>query len=97
VLIPRSSNEKLTGKIVYTGPLIAPVAAGQTVARLKVMRGATLALDVPLKTGAAVEQGSLTERATDAALEWGGNLLRKYMTRLTHPSASTPESEKPAH
>ena len=97
VLIPRSSNEKLTGKIVYTGPLIAPVAAGQTVARLKIMRGATLALDVPLKTGAAVEQGSLTERATDAAIEWGGNLLRKYMARLSHPAASTPESEKAAH
>jgi D-alanyl-D-alanine carboxypeptidase (penicillin-binding protein 5/6) len=77
LLVPRGSSDKLSGKIVYTGPLIAPVAAGQTVARLKIYRGTTLALDAPLKTGEAVEQGALTARARDAALELGLQLFHK--------------------
>jgi serine-type D-Ala-D-Ala carboxypeptidase (penicillin-binding protein 5/6) len=77
VMLPRGSPDKLTGKIVYVGPLIAPVAAGQTVARLKIYHGASLALDVPLKTGAAVEQGPLTQRAKDAAIELSLQLFHK--------------------
>ncbi|WP_294537586.1 D-alanyl-D-alanine carboxypeptidase family protein [uncultured Rhodoblastus sp.] len=79
VLTPRGSAEKLSGKIVYTGPLIAPVPAGQTVARLKIYRGASLALDAPLKTAGAVELGPLTQRARDAALELGLQLFHKGM------------------
>ena len=79
LMTPRGSADKLSGKIVYNGPLIAPVAAGQTVARLKIFRGATLALDVPLKTGEAVEQGPLTQRAKDAAVELGAQWLHKAM------------------
>jgi serine-type D-Ala-D-Ala carboxypeptidase (penicillin-binding protein 5/6) len=77
LLILRGSAEKLTGKIVYTGPLIAPVAAGQTVARLKIYRGSTLALDAPLKTGEEAPLGSLSQRSKDAALELGMQLFHK--------------------
>jgi D-alanyl-D-alanine carboxypeptidase (penicillin-binding protein 5/6) len=80
VLTPRGSGEKLNGRIVYTGPLIAPVAAGQTVARLKIYRGATLVLDAPLKTAEAVELGPLSQRARDAALELATQLFHKGMT-----------------
>jgi D-alanyl-D-alanine carboxypeptidase (penicillin-binding protein 5/6) len=79
LMTPRSSGDKLSGKIVYTGPLVAPVAEGQTVARLKIFRGTSLALDVPLKTGEAVEQGPLTQRARDAAVELGLQLFHKGM------------------
>jgi serine-type D-Ala-D-Ala carboxypeptidase (penicillin-binding protein 5/6) len=79
VLTPRGSGEKLSGKIVYTGPLIAPVAGGQTVARLKIYRGATLVLDAPLKTAEPVELGPLTQRARDAALELAMQLFHKGM------------------
>lgn len=77
LLAPRGLNEKLSGRIVYTGPLIAPVAAGQTVARLKIYRGATLALDAPLRTGEAAPLGSLGQRARDAAIEAGLQLFHK--------------------
>jgi D-alanyl-D-alanine carboxypeptidase (penicillin-binding protein 5/6) len=79
VLTPRGSGEKLSGKIVYTGPLIAPVAGGQTVARLKIYRGATLVLDAPLKTAEPVELGPLTQRARDAALELAAQIFHKGM------------------
>ncbi len=84
LLTPRGSADRLSGKIVYTGPLIAPVDDGQTVARLKVFRGSLLALDVPLKTGAAVEQGPLMLRARDAALELGLQLFHKGLSKALH-------------
>ena len=96
LLTPRGSGEKLSGKIVYTGPLIAPVAAGQTVARLKIYRGTTLALDVPLKTGEAVEQGPLPERAKDAALELGLQLFHKGLASAMRSIEKKPEAAAPA-
>ena len=84
LLAARGSADKLTGKIVYAGPLIAPVAEGQTVARLKIYRGTTLALDAPLKTAEAVEQGPLVQRAKDAALELGLQLFHKGMASALH-------------
>ena len=79
LLVPRDSGEKLSGAIVYEGPLRAPVAAGQTVAQLKIFRGATEILAMPLQTAQDVEIGSLPRRAMDAGLEYAGELIRKYV------------------
>ena len=46
--------------------------------------GRMLALDVPLKTGDAVEQGPLTQRAKDAALELGLQLFHKGLSTAMH-------------
>lgn len=81
VLIPRGSGERLTAKIVYQGPLVAPVEEGKEVARLKISRGTLQALDIPLKTQAAVETGPLWRRALDAALELGYGLIRKSFSK----------------
>ena len=81
ILLPRGSGEKLSGRIVYEGPLIAPVAEGTQVGRLKIMRGQTLALDLPLTTGDSVAVGSLPRRAMDAGLEYATVLFRKYVSK----------------
>ena len=81
VFLTRGAQEKLTAKIVYVGPLVAPVAPGVQVARLKVWRGSTLALDVPLKTQSAVPLGGLSKRAMDAGLELAVDLIRKSFAR----------------
>lgn len=81
LFLTRGGQEKLSAKIVYVGPLLAPVAAGVEVARLKVWRGPTLALDVPLKTQAAVPLGGLGKRALDAGIELALGLLRKTFTK----------------
>ncbi|PNG24864.1 D-alanyl-D-alanine carboxypeptidase family protein [Methylocella silvestris] len=78
-LVPRVGGEKFTGRIVYNGPLIAPVEAGKEVARLKIFRGSVEVLDLPLKTQEAVEVGSLPRRAMGAGLEYVGGLFRKYV------------------
>ncbi len=84
VMTPRGAPERLTGKITYIGPLIAPVAAGQTVARLKVYQGASLVLDLPLKTARADDQGPLAQRARDAAFELGVQLFHKGVASAMH-------------
>jgi len=69
VLLPRGANERLMGKIVYEGPVLAPVEAGTVVGRLEIKRGNAVVLEQPLQTAESVEQGSLPRRAFDAIYE----------------------------
>ena len=46
-----------------------------------IYRGALEVLNVPLKTGADVETGSLSQRAMDAGFEYAAGLFRKYVTK----------------
>ncbi len=77
LLLPRGSGERVTAKVVYQGPLPAPIEQGQEIGRLRVMRGDAVALDQPVYAGEAVATGSLSQRAMDAALEVGTDLVRR--------------------
>lgn len=79
VLVPRDGSQRLTARIAYTGPLMAPVAANQQVATLQLLRDNTEVLSVPLRTATAVPVGSLPKRALDAGLEYVSGLFRKYV------------------
>lgn len=79
VFLPRGAGEKLTAKIVYDGPLVAPIKKGAVVARLKVMRGQALALDTPLMASEDIGVGSVPRRAFDAGLELAGGFIRKHI------------------
>lgn len=81
VLVPRDANERLSGRIVYQGPLQAPVAAGASVAHLKIFRGSLEILDRPLETAAEVERGTLPRRALDAGLQYAGDTVRHLFAR----------------
>jgi D-alanyl-D-alanine carboxypeptidase (penicillin-binding protein 5/6) len=85
VLVPREMTERLTGRIVYMGPLMAPVAAGKEVAQLQVFRGPTQVLETPLQTAEDIGKGTLPSRAMDASLTYVGDLFRKYVLKaVTH-------------
>lgn len=81
ILMPRGSDQRLSGKILYSGPLVAPVHKGVEVARLNIYRGKTLVLDVPLETAQNIAVGSLPQRAMDAGVELGIDLFRKYVLK----------------
>ena len=70
LLVPRGSSERITARIVYSGPVRAPVQEGQAVGALKVWRGDNLVLEVPLHAAEAVAKGGITGRAFDAATEF---------------------------
>jgi serine-type D-Ala-D-Ala carboxypeptidase (penicillin-binding protein 5/6) len=81
LFVPRGESDKLVAKIVYTGPLAAPVEAGKDAGRLKIWRGDMLVVDAPLKTGAAVTLGGLARRAFDAGVELAGDAVRRALKR----------------
>ena len=77
VLIPRGTNERLTARIVYQGPLRPPVREGAQVGVLRVMRGDSQALEQPLFAAEDVEQGPLSRRAYDSLWELGAGAVRR--------------------
>ncbi len=81
VFLARGGQERLTAKIVYRGPLAAPVAAGAQVATLRVWRGDTLALETPLRTQTAIPLGGLGKGALDAGLEFATDLIRGALAK----------------
>jgi serine-type D-Ala-D-Ala carboxypeptidase (penicillin-binding protein 5/6) len=76
VLMPKNSSDHISAKIVYAGPVPAPIALGQQVANLNVYRGDSLVLEVPLYAAESVERGNLRQRAFDAAAELVIGLFR---------------------
>jgi D-alanyl-D-alanine carboxypeptidase (penicillin-binding protein 5/6) len=82
ILVPRGSGDKLAARIVYTGPLRAPVEKGARVARLQITRGELDALDVPLYAGEDVPVGTMTQRAWDGLLEFGTGWVRRAFSSV---------------
>jgi D-alanyl-D-alanine carboxypeptidase (penicillin-binding protein 5/6) len=82
VMMPRNASERLLARIVYTGPVPAPVSKGQSIGKLKVWRGESLALEVPLKAAEDVGTGSMSRRAMDAATELMIGLFRAGVDKL---------------
>jgi D-alanyl-D-alanine carboxypeptidase (penicillin-binding protein 5/6) len=69
LLLPRGSNDRIVARVVYVGPVRAPIAAGQPVGTLRVWRGDNVVLEVPLQASEAVARGGITRRALDAVAE----------------------------
>ena len=82
LMVPRNVSEKIVARVTYTGPLPAPVERGRPAGVLKVWRGDTLALEVPLQTGEEVAKGNLSQRAFDAVTESVITLFRAGAERL---------------
>jgi len=82
VMMPRETGERLLARIVYTGPVPAPVSKGQAIGKLKVWRGENLALEVPLTAAEDVGNGSMSQRAMDGATELMIGLFRAGVDRL---------------
>lgn len=70
VMVQKNSSDKVVARIVYQGPVRAPVRPGQQIGILRVMRGNNIALETPLYTNDSVGTGSLAARAIDGASEF---------------------------
>ena len=76
IFLPITNRDKLTARIVYEGPLPAPVEQGQPVGALKVWIGDTLSQETPLYAAETIGVGSLPRRALDAVEELAIGWLR---------------------
>jgi D-alanyl-D-alanine carboxypeptidase (penicillin-binding protein 5/6) len=82
LMMPRNTNDRLIARIVYNGPVPAPVTKGQTIGKLKVWRGDNVALEVPLQAADDVGTGTMSQRAVDGATELMIGLFRAGVGKL---------------
>ena len=76
IFLPITNRDKLTARIVYTGPVAAPVEEGQPVGALRVWIGDTLSQETPLFAAESIGVGTLPQRALDAVKELAVGWLR---------------------
>ena len=82
VMVPKNGSDKLIARIVYSGPVRAPIEAGQKVGAVKVWRGSNIAVETPVYAAAAIGQGSTIRRAVDGAAELAIGLFRAGAEKL---------------
>ena len=82
LLVPRNAADRIVARVVYTGPVPAPVQQDQPIGTLKVWRGEHVVLEVPLRAAESIGRGNLPQRAFDAATELVINWIRAGVARL---------------
>jgi D-alanyl-D-alanine carboxypeptidase (penicillin-binding protein 5/6) len=82
LMVPKGVSDKINVKMVYAGPIRAPVQEGQAIGSLQVWRGDAKVLDVPVQAAESVGAGSLTQRAMDGMSELVINLFRSAAKKI---------------
>jgi serine-type D-Ala-D-Ala carboxypeptidase (penicillin-binding protein 5/6) len=75
ITLQRAARRKMTAKIVYSGPVPAPIAKGAEIAKLVITAPDFPTLEIPLRAGAAVERLGFIGRVGSAIkhLIWGSS------------------------
>jgi D-alanyl-D-alanine carboxypeptidase (penicillin-binding protein 5/6) len=82
VMVQKNGSDKLIARIVYSGPVRAPIEPGQRVGLVKVWRGANIAVEAPVYAAEAVGAGSTVRRAIDGASELVIGMFRAGAEKL---------------
>jgi len=82
VMVQKNGNDKLIARIVYNGPVRAPIESGQQVGIVRVWRGANIAMETPLYAAEAVGKGSTMRRAVDGVSELVIGMFRAGAEKL---------------
>jgi D-alanyl-D-alanine carboxypeptidase (penicillin-binding protein 5/6) len=69
LLLPRGSRDAIKARVVYTGPVEAPIEAGQQIGTFRVMTGDNLIMEEKLYAEKAVDVGTMRQRAFDGLQE----------------------------
>ena len=70
VTVPKGDADKVKTQIERIDPLVAPLAKGQSVGKLKVTAGSTVIAETPLVVLDGVEEAGIFGRAWDAIRLW---------------------------
>jgi D-alanyl-D-alanine carboxypeptidase (penicillin-binding protein 5/6) len=82
VMVQKNGTDKLIARVVYNGPVRAPIAVGQQVGVVKIWRGANIAVESPVYAADAVGTGSTMRRAIDGAQELVIGMFRAGAEKL---------------
>ena len=91
LMVPRGNNDRISAKVVYNGPVLAPVARGQPIGKLRVSRGDRVALEAPLIAAESVGRGGMARRALDAVGELVVGLIRSGVRLAPAPASARRE------
>ena len=69
IMVQKNGVEKLIARVVYSGPVRAPVEAGQKIGVVRVWRGANIAVETPVYAAESIGMGSTMRRALDGVSE----------------------------
>ncbi|MCO5157143.1 MAG: D-alanyl-D-alanine carboxypeptidase [Aquamicrobium sp.] len=69
IFVPVANRDRLVARIVYQGPVVAPVEEGTPIGALKVWIGDTMSQETPLYAAESVGTGKIHQRALDAVEE----------------------------
>jgi serine-type D-Ala-D-Ala carboxypeptidase (penicillin-binding protein 5/6) len=69
VMVQKNNSDRLLARIVYDGPVRAPITAGQQVGMVRVTRNNNVALEMPVYAKESVGTGSMPGRAWDNMTE----------------------------
>ena len=72
ITVPKGQSSQLKADLTTTQPMIAPVAAGQTVGKLTVSLAGKVVLERPVVALQAVEEGGFFSRLWDSIKLWLG-------------------------
>ena len=82
VMVQKNGTDKLIARVIYNGPVRAPIEAGQQVGVVKVWRGGNIAVEAPVYTAEAVGKGSTMRRAIDGVSELVIGMFRAGAEKL---------------
>src|SRR5215471_6858420 len=82
VMVSKQGNDKLVARLIYRGPVRAPIAAGQQIGVIRVWRGGNVAMEQPVYAAEAIGVGSTMRRALDGAQELVIGMFRAGIERL---------------
>ena len=82
VMVQKNGNDKLIARVIYNGPVRAPIEAGQQVGVVKVWRGGNIAVEAPVYTAESVGKGSTMRRAIDGVSELVIGMFRAGAEKL---------------
>jgi serine-type D-Ala-D-Ala carboxypeptidase (penicillin-binding protein 5/6) len=82
VMVPKNGSEKLIARIVYSGPVRAPIQEGQRIGVVRVWRGQNVAMEAPVYAAEAIGAGSTMRRAIDGASELVIGMFRASAEKL---------------
>jgi D-alanyl-D-alanine carboxypeptidase (penicillin-binding protein 5/6) len=69
VMVQKSGGDKLIARVIYSGPVRAPIESGQQLGVVRVWRGANIAMEAPVYAADSVAVGSTMRRAIDGVSE----------------------------
>ena len=82
VMVQKNGTDKLIARVVYSGPVRAPIEPGQRIGLVKVWRGANIAVEAPIFAAEPVGTGSTMRRAIDGVSELVIGVFRAGVEKL---------------